>query len=89
MFGWLKKKIEPKEVEINWVEYKGFRVASTPIAEGGQYRVSGVIEKGEEPVRRHSFVRADLIPGEAEANDISMMKAKLMVDQLGDGVFDD
>jgi len=88
MFGWLKKSKTAKEPKREWIEYKGYKIAATPISEGSQYRVSGVIEKGEDELKKsHSFVRADLISSELESKDFSIMKAKLMVDQLGDGVF--
>ena len=90
MFGWFKSKKASKEAQLEWETYRGFRIAPTPSAEGGQYRVGGKIEKGEgEATRSYSFVRADLIPSKDEADSISLMKAKLMVDQLGDGLFDE
>ena len=91
MFGWLKKNKEKVVATIDWEDYKGFRIAATPINEGGQYRVSGVIEHDQEemPPKRHTFVRADLIPQEEEANRISLLKARLMVDQQGAGVFEE
>jgi hypothetical protein len=89
MFGWFKKGKVTKEVKIEWEEYKGFRVAATPAPEGGQFRVCGKIEKGEgDALQSHTFFRADLIPTKEEAETFSLMKAKLMVDQLGDRVFD-
>lgn len=88
MFGWFKKLSEPKVVQIDWEDYKGFRVAATPVAEGSQYRVCGRIEKGEgDNLKSHSFTRADLIGNLDEAKDFTLMKARLMVDQLGDSVF--
>jgi hypothetical protein len=88
MFGWFKKATAPKKVKLEWVEYNGFRVAATPISEGSQFRVSGCIEKGEgDSVQSHTFVRSDLIPSRQEAEQFSLMKGKLMIDQLGDSVF--
>ncbi|TCS43988.1 HlyU family transcriptional regulator [Reinekea marinisedimentorum] len=87
MFGWFKKA-SAKPEKKDWEDYQGFRVCATPIAEGGQYRVSGIIEKGEgEDKQQHTFVRADLIAGKDEAKQFTVMKAKLMIDQLGDRVF--
>lgn len=87
MFGWFKKKAKA-EKPLEWEEYKGFRIAAKPAPEGGQYRVAGVIEKGEgEELKQKSFTRADLIPSLDEAKTFSIMKAKLMIDQLGDRVF--
>ena len=87
MFGWFKKKPASAPVR-DWEDYKGFRICATPVKDGAQYRVSGVIEKGEgEELQSHSFVRADLIPSEQEAKDFSLMKARLMVDQMGVRLF--
>jgi len=90
MFGWFKNKTEKKLVSLDWEDYKGFRIAPAPISESGQYRVGGKIEKGEgEALKSYSFIRADLIPQKEEADSISLMKAKLMVDQLGDSLFNE
>ena len=89
MFGWFKKNKAAGKANVDWEDYKGFRIAATPVNEGGQYRVSGIIEldQGEEEPKRHTFVRADVIPSKDEAARISLMKAQMMVDQLGDRVF--
>ncbi|WP_196161057.1 HlyU family transcriptional regulator [Reinekea sp. G2M2-21] len=87
MFGWFKKK-PAKAAELEWEEYRGFRIAATPIPEGSQYRVSGRIEKDDaDQTRSHTFVRADLVGDLDEAKGFCLMKAKLMVDQLGDSLF--
>ncbi|MFQ3228721.1 HlyU family transcriptional regulator [Reinekea sp.] len=90
MFGWFKKSKTTVVATLDWEDYKGFRIAATPINEGGQYRVSGVIEQDEEgaETKRHAFVRADLIPSEDEAIRITAMKARMMVDQLGERMFE-
>ena len=52
-----KEKTEQK-VEIEPVEYKGFNIYQDAIAESGQYRVAGRIEKefdGE--IKTHRFIR--------------------------------
>lgn len=65
-------------------EYKGYTITPTPQEEGGQYRVCGVITKGEQT---HRFFRADLIAGADLCATETMRKAKLTVDQLGDSIF--
>ena len=87
MFGWLTKTKTPKVPEYEWTEYKGYRICAAPRAEGNQYRVGGIIEKDGEVLRSHTFVRADVMPSATEASAISLSKARLMVDQLGDRVF--
>lgn len=87
MFGWFKgSKSKPKK--LDWEDYSGFRICATPIPAGGQYRVSGIIEKGEgDAKKQHTFVRADLIDSLSEAQSFSLMKARLMIDQQGERVF--
>ncbi len=88
MFGLFKKKTTSKARKLDWVDYKGFQICGDPQAEQGQYRVGGIIQKGEgESLQTYSFLRADLIAGKDEAEQFSVMKAKLMIDQLGDKVF--
>jgi hypothetical protein len=65
-------------------EYQGFTITPTPQAEGGQFRVCGLISKGEQ---RHQFFRADLLGSADACAEETMRKAKLTIDQLGDGVF--
>lgn len=95
MLKWLKTVLQggsdssEKSAILQWTEYKDCRIAALPKAEGGQYRVAGIIETITDPVQRHEFVRADLIPTLSEAEQISLMKAKTMIDQLGSRLFTD
>jgi hypothetical protein len=66
-------------------EYKGFRITPTPIAEGGQFRVSARVEKDG---RTHRLIRADTIGSRDEAVAVSLAKAKQAVDGLGERLFD-
>ena len=71
------------------VEYKGFRIIAEPMNENGQYRLAGWIEldaNGE--TRKHHFIRADLLRAQDEAEEASVNKAKQMIDQLGQSLFD-
>jgi len=77
-----------KQVQGDAVEYKGYRITPTPLVEGGQFRVSGTIESLSDVDKRHSFIRSDLVAGQDEACDFSVVKARLMIDQLGDSLFD-
>jgi len=92
MFGWLKKAMtgapsQSAEVRGETVEYKGYQLTPTPIPESGQYRVSGIIVKPGDPEQRHTFIRSDLVAGEQEACNFTLVKAQLMIDQLGDQLF--
>lgn len=91
MLNWLKKAFAggsgatSEATKGEAVDYKGFQITPTPINEGGQYRVSGLIEKGEQS---HTFIRSDLVAGQEAACDFSVTKAKLIIDQLGDRIFE-
>lgn len=70
------------------VEYKGFEITPAPINEGGQFRVAATITKGEEDAQQeHQFIRSDLIPSRDECIEITLRKAKMTIDQLGDRIF--
>lgn len=74
---------EPKSVE-----HEGFTIFPTPINEGGQYRVSARIEgvvDGEAKV--HELIRADVIRDLDEATEMSVRKAKQLIDQMGAALF--
>ena len=70
------------------VEHAGFRITPTPLREGATWRIGARIEKevgGE--TRTHELIRADRANSREEADDASVAKAKLAIDQLGDGLF--
>lgn len=70
------------------IEHKGFSIRAAPYQEQGQWQLCGEIEKeigGE--VKRHRFVRADRFATRDDAAEAAIGKARLMIDQLGDGLF--
>ncbi|WP_428647750.1 HlyU family transcriptional regulator [Roseibium sp.] len=71
------------------VTYEDYLIIAEPTPAGGQWQVSGRIEKQEgETTRRHTFIRADTLPDEESAANEMIRKAKLMIDQQGDSLFD-
>jgi len=83
---------QPAEVEVEQsIEYKGFNIVPTPIAEGGQFRVAATISKEQEEadaeLKTHQLIRSDIIPSRDECINITVRKAKMMIDQQGDGIF--
>ncbi len=87
LFGGSEKSVEVKTVEP--VEYKGFQIYKESIAEGGQFRIAGRIEKefdGE--LKTHRFIRSDLLNSEEDANELMLKKSQLFIDQMGDKIFD-
>lgn len=87
---WLGGAAAPGQSRVRGetVEYKSYRITPTPLAEGGQFRVCGLIESVSDAEKRHEFIRSDLVAGQDEACEFTLLKAKLMIDQLGDSLFD-
>ncbi|HEY5716295.1 MAG TPA: HlyU family transcriptional regulator [Psychromonas sp.] len=70
------------------VEYKGFTITPQPMADGGQYRVAAIIEKGEgETLKQHQFIRSDTQVSADQAAELTLLKCKMFIDQTGDGMF--
>lgn len=70
-------------------EYDGFRITPQPAKEGSKYRIGALIEKeidGE--VKTHNLIRADTLDDLESANDASVGKAKQLIDQMGDRLFE-
>ena len=68
--------------------YEGFTIHATPYQENGQWQMCGVIEKeigGE--MKAHRFVRADRFSSRDEAVPFTMIKARQIIDQMGDKLF--
>ena len=65
--------------------HKGFAITPTPRKDGGKWRIAGRIEKDG---RSHDFVRADTMETEEQAVAESLAKGRLIVDQLGNSIFD-
>ena len=71
------------------LEYKGVEVRATPIKEpDGQWRLAGTLTKvvDDAPVPRQ-FLRADLMPSKDQAASSALEKARLIIDQNGDGLW--
>jgi hypothetical protein len=71
------------------VEYEGFTIQPAPYPEAGQYQVAGTITKTVGGVaKEHRFVRADRYPSVDIATEVSLAKARLIVDEQGERMFD-
>ena len=71
------------------VEHEGFVIVANPIKEGGQYRTAGTISKrvGAEE-KSTQFIRADNHADQQAAIDHSLQKAKQIIREQGDRMFD-
>jgi len=86
LFGGGGAEASSKPVEE--LEHEGYNVATTPIPEGGQYRLSALITKeidGE--VLQHRLIRADLFTNTQDASQAAIRKAKQVISEQGDKMF--
>ena len=69
-------------------DYEGFTILATPYKEGGQYQLCGVISKQIDGQRReHRFIRADRFASMDDAVEMTLMKARQIIDQQGERIF--
>ncbi len=69
-------------------EHKGFVILATPYNEGGQFQTCGLIRKeidGE--LKEHKFIRADRFATMDDAVNITLIKARQIIDEQGDTLF--
>lgn len=87
--NFLKKLFGSKPApEIPAEEYKDFRIIPAPMPEGSKYRLSARIEKdvnGE--VKVHHVIRADTFDSLDQANEVSLSKARQVIDEQGKTLF--
>lgn len=71
------------------VDYEGYTIHPAPRREGSRWLTAGVITKpfGEE-VREHHFIRAETHGSKQAADAFAIVKAKQIIDELGDNLFD-
>ena len=71
------------------VDYKGYTIRPNPRREGAQWLTSGVITKQfADEVKEHRFIRADAHGSKDAAADFSITKAKQIIDERGDKLFE-
>lgn len=63
------------------VEYKGYVIRATPVAEGGEWRVCGVIlQEADGTVKEQVYHRADRMTSRDECVEITFQKGRQMID---------
>ncbi len=83
--GTTTPKPEP-EPEI----YKDFRIFVEPVKVAGGYRVAARIEKEiDGALKTHSMIRADTCDSLDTAREVTTNKARMLIDQQGNAIFDD
>jgi hypothetical protein len=66
-------------------DHKGFAITPQPQREGNGWRIGALIEKDG---RTHHLIRADMLNDREAADQASVGKAKQMIDEQGDRLFD-
>ena len=71
------------------VDYNGYLIETTPMPEGGQFRVCATISKDVDgATKTHQLIRADICSTAQEASDMAIRKSKQVIDERGDRLFD-
>jgi hypothetical protein len=75
--------------EASASEYNGYTIRPAPRRQGSAWLLAGVIVKAfPDGVKEHAFVRADTFSGRDEAVAFAVTKAKQIIDERGDRIFD-
>ncbi len=70
------------------VEYEGYAIHAAPQRQGSQWLTAGVITKEfPDGVKEHHFIRAEAHPSQDQASAFAVVKAKQIIDERGDRVF--
>ena len=81
---------ESKQAKYEAIEHNGFTIMPAPVSEGGEYRLGAVVTKQfGDALKSHRLIRADLFGSDEAANEAAIRKAKLLIDQIGDAIFDE
>jgi len=90
LFGRGGDSAAPAKVAEETEAYNDLLFVAAPIAEGGQYRLAGRIEKRDgERVLIRTFIRADLFSSRDDTVASTFRKAKQIADQHGASLFGD
>jgi hypothetical protein len=72
----------------NAVDYKGYMIRPTCRRQGSQWLTAGVISKRfEDQTKEHHFIRADTHSSKDDADSCSIDKAKRIIDEQGERLF--
>ncbi len=69
--------------------YKDYEIHPNPTREGGGWRTGGAITKETaEGTKKHVFIRADTHTSREDGISFSITKAKQIIDEQGDAIFE-
>ncbi len=70
-------------------EYNGYSIRPAPRRQGSAWLLAGgIVKQFPEGPKEHAFVRADTFAARDEAVTFTISKAKQIIDERGDRVFD-
>lgn len=82
--GGATKTPEPKGEDHN-----GFTIFVDPMRDGPRWRVAARIEKTVDgATKTHQMIRADTMESREAAAEATLGKAKMLIDQQGDAIFE-
>ena len=76
------------KADVEAVSFQDFSIYAEPEQAGGGYRINARIEKeidGE--IKSHRMIRADTCNSIDEARDLTIAKAKILIEQQGESIF--
>ncbi len=86
--SWLKRIFGGKADAPVAETYNGFRIIAEPMPEGSKYRLAARIERDVDgDVQMHQVIRADTFDSFEQACEISVAKAKQVIDEQGKFLF--
>ena len=90
LFGGGKTRLNDAPSQGISVEHKGLIICPSPISDGGQWRLAGVIIKQSDQGRlERYYVRADVFSSCEEAEEFSVRKGKQIIDEQDKRLFAD
>ncbi len=68
--------------------HDGFTIVATPYEANGRWQLCGIISREQNGVlQEHRFVRADNFGSRGEAEEMTLFKARQIIDQMGERIF--
>lgn len=85
-----RSSADPVDKRGDPVEYMGYTIFPAPRKDRGQFHTAGVITKGfPEGAKEQHFIRADTHTSWDDACAHAVIKARQIIDQQGEKLFDD
>ena len=87
LFGGSSEPAAPSVAATETID--GVRVEATPMPEGGQFRLAAKLSKEiDGATREHTLIRADLFQSRDEAARMAIQKARQVIAEQGDRLFE-